>query len=55
MGSFGSEAKVRVEAWLAIRKIVRTLEGNNPRTRDLTAFWRQAIDMTKLWREAIDR
>jgi len=44
----------RVEVWLAIRKIVRTLEGNNPGTSNLTAFWRQAIDLTKLWLEAID-
>ena len=39
---------------MAIRKVVRTLEGNNPGTADLAAFWRQAIDMTKLWLEAID-
>jgi anti-sigma-K factor RskA len=45
----------RVEVWLAIRKIIRTLDGNNPTTSNLTAFWRQAIDLTKLWLEAIDR
>ena len=46
--------KARVEAWLAIRKVVRTLEGNNPGTSDLTTFWRRAIDLTKLWLEAIE-
>jgi hypothetical protein len=54
-GSASAANTARVEAWLAIRKIVRTLEGNNPGTSDLTAFWRRAIDMTKLWLEAIDR
>ncbi len=54
-GSATPANKVRVEAWLAIRKIVRTLEGNNPNTKDLAALWRLAIDMTKLWLEAIDR
>ena len=44
----------RVEVWLAIRKVVRTLEGNNPATSELTAFWRRAIDLTQLWLEAID-
>ena len=54
-GSVAASDKVRVEAWLAIRKIVRTLEGNNPQSQNLGAFWRQAIDYTKLWCEAIDR
>ena len=54
-GSVSAANTVRAEAWLAIRKVVRTLEGNNPGTSDLTAFWRRAIDMTKLWLEAIDR
>ena len=54
-GSVSPANKVRVEAWLAIRKIVRTLEGNNPNTKDLPGSWRLAIDMTKLWLEAIDR
>jgi hypothetical protein len=40
-----------VEAWLAIRKIVRTLEGN-PEHTDLAAFWRRAIDLAKLWHDA---
>jgi hypothetical protein len=44
----------RAEAWLAIRKVVRTLEGNNPTNSELTAFWRRAIDMVKLWLEAIE-
>ena len=44
----------RVEAWLAIRKVVRTLEGNNPATSELTTFWRRAIDLTKVWLDAID-
>ena len=54
---FGSESaanKARVEAWLAIRKIVRTLEGNNPGTNDLDAFWARALDLTKIWLQAID-
>ena len=46
--------KARAEAWLAIRKIVRTLEGNNPANNDLAAFWRRAIDLTKAWLVAID-
>ena len=54
-GSVSAANAVRAEAWFAIRKVVRTLEGNNPGTSDLTAFWRRAIDMTKLWLEAIDR
>ena len=54
-GAASAANAARAEAWLAIRKVVRTLEGNNPGTTDLTAFWRQAIDMTKLWLEAIDR
>src|SRR4051794_856214 len=54
-GSVSAANTARAEAWLAIRKVVRTLEGNNPGTADLTGFWRQAIDMTKLWLEAIDR
>jgi|SRR3954464_14925846 hypothetical protein len=54
-GSSSAANTARAEAWLAIRKVVRTLEGNNPGTSDLSAFWRQAIDMTKLWLEAIDR
>ena len=54
-GSASAANTARAEAWLAIRKVVRTLEGNNPGTIDLIAFWRQAIDMTKLWLEAIDR
>ena len=54
---FSSEAttnKARAEAWLAIRKIVRTLEGNNPGTNDLDAFWGRALDLTKIWLQAID-
>ena len=54
---FSSEAttnKARAEAWLAIRKIVRTLEGNNPGTNDLDAFWGGALDLTKIWLQAID-
>src|SRR4051812_34822881 len=54
-GSVSAANTARVEAWLAIRKVVRTLEGNNPTTRDLGAFWSEAIDRTKLWLEAIDR
>jgi hypothetical protein len=54
-GSESAANTARVEAWLAIRKVVRTLEGNNPGTSDLDGFWRQAIDLTKLWLEAIDR
>jgi hypothetical protein len=46
--------KARAEAWLAIRKIVRTLEGNNPGTNDLDAFWGSALDLTKIWQQAID-
>ena len=53
-GSACAANTARAEAWMAIRKVVRTLEGNNPGTADLAAFWRQAIDMTKLWLEAID-
>jgi hypothetical protein len=44
----------RVGAWLAIRKVVRTLEGNNPGNSELAAFWRRAIDLTSLWLQAID-
>jgi hypothetical protein len=52
-GSDASQAnQARVEAWLAIRKVVRTLEGN-PEHSDLTAFWRRAIDLTKHWHDAI--
>ena len=54
-GSASAANTARAEAWLAIRKVVRTLEGNNPGSSNLTAFWRQSIDMTKLWLEAIDR
>ena len=49
-----SANKSRADAWLAIRKVVRTLEGNNPRTNDLTAFWDRALDLTKIWLQAID-
>jgi hypothetical protein len=54
---FSSQAtanKARAEAWLAIRKVVRTLEGNNPGTSDLDAFWARALDLTKIWLQAID-
>ena len=53
-GSKSAANKARVEAWLAIRKIVRTLEGNNPGTNDLDAFWARALDLTKIWLLAID-
>jgi hypothetical protein len=46
--------KARAEAWVAIRKIVRTLEGNNPSNSDLAGFWRLAIDLTKIWQQAIE-
>ena len=46
--------KARAEAWLAIRKIVRTLEGNNPGTNDLNGFWAHALGLTKVWLQAID-
>ena len=52
-GSVAASDKVRVEAWLAIRKIVGTLEGNDSRSKDLAGFWRRAIDLTKLWLETI--
>ena len=47
-GSVAASDKVRVEAWLAIRKIVRTLEGNDPQSKELGAFWSPAIDMKAL-------
>jgi hypothetical protein len=53
-GSVSPASTARAEAWLAIRKVVRTLEGNNPQNQELGTFWRQAIDVTKLWLEAID-
>jgi|SRR5665213_1554719 len=54
-GSVSPASTARAEAWVAIRKVVRTLEGNNPQNQELGTFWRLAIDMTKLWLEAIDR
>ena len=45
--------KARAEAWLAIRKVVRTLEGN-PGAKDLDAIWGRAVDLTKIWLQAID-
>ena len=53
---FSSQAtanKARAEAWLAIRKVVRTLEGN-PGSNDLDALWGRALDLTKIWLQAID-
>ena len=53
---FSSQAttnKARAEAWLAIRKVCRTLEGH-PSSNDLDAFWGSALDLTKIWRQAID-
>ena len=52
--SHATANKARAEAWLAIRKVVRTLEGNNPGTNDLDAFWGRALDLTKIWQQAID-
>ena len=54
MSSQPTANKARADAWLAIRKIVRTLEGNNPGTNDLDAFWGGALDLTKIWLQAID-
>ena len=53
---FSSQAttnKARAEAWLAIRKVVRTLEGN-PGSNDLDALWARALDLTKIWLQTID-
>jgi hypothetical protein len=45
-------SKARVEAWLAIRKIVRTFEGN-PGAKDMDALWGRALDLTTIWLQAI--
>ena len=45
--------KARAEAWLAIRKVCRTLE-NNPSANDLDALWGHALDMTKIWQQTIN-
>ena len=51
--SHATANKARAETWLAIRKVVRTLEGN-PGAKDLDAFWGRAFDQTKIWLQAID-
>ena len=51
--SHATANKARAEAWLAIRKVYRTLEGN-PGAKDLDALWGHALDLTKIWLQAID-
>jgi hypothetical protein len=53
VGAAAAANKARAEAWLAIRKVVRTLEGNNPRSSELSSYWRIGIDLTKFWLAAV--
>ena len=51
--SHAAANKARAEAWVAIRKVSRTLE-SNPGAKDFDALWVSALDLTNTWLQATD-